>query len=129
MRNSEIQKFPGWNPYNFVLNRVIQANDPNGEKPIFVNGYLGFGSPKGGSEYWNPDFVTGAQVYLNDYQNPFYTNVQYSKFSSARQRYKAGMEYAKNNYKSLTEGMTKDQDVFNIITHSMGGAFGMGIKK
>lgn len=48
-------------------------------------------------------------------------------FSSAADRRAAGLEYAKSNFADLTKGMTKDNDVFKMVTHSMGAAFGEGI--
>jgi len=39
------------------------------EKNVFVHGYLGFGSPKGGEAYWKGEysgFVSGTKKFFND---------------------------------------------------------------
>lgn len=54
-----------------MANTPINAIDPDGEKIVFVNGYLGFGSPTGGAKYWNGEygnFVTSVKKIVNDYQ-------------------------------------------------------------
>ena len=40
-------------PYAYCNNNPVNYVDPDGQKVVFVNGYLGFGSPKGGPAYWN----------------------------------------------------------------------------
>lgn len=122
------EEFPSWSPYTYVENKPIVAVDPDGKRIIFINGYLGFGSPKGGSEYWNDGFVTGAHQFFNDYSRPHFTDIDHSMFSSASDRKSAGYEYAKINYANLTEGM-KEGESFNLVSHSMGGAFLSGIQE
>ncbi|MCM1078172.1 MAG: hypothetical protein NC344_01755 [Bacteroidales bacterium] len=64
-------------PYAYCSNSPVNCVDPDGRKIVFVNGYLGFGSPNGGAVYWNgsnSSFVKGAQYTFNDYATPFFTN-------------------------------------------------------
>lgn len=98
---------------------------------MFVNGYLGFGSPNGGASYWNghnSSFVKGAQSTFNDFANPYFTNYNFSYFQSASfVREIQGYNYARDNYNMLTNGMVRGADRFNFVSHSMGGAFSEGM--
>ena len=115
-------------PYAYCANNFINALDPDGKKIIFINGYLGFGSPQGGKAYWSNSFISGAQNFFKDNSKPFFTNVKHGILSSAISRHKNGYNYAKENFSSLTDGMNKDE-TFKIISHSMGGAFSTGMKE
>lgn len=120
--------YPDLSTYVFVANNSINIIDPDGRKIVFVNGYLGFGSSEGGKAYWNTSFVKGAQTYFNDKTNPYFTDIDFGMLSSASKRYNVGYEYAKQNYSTLIEGM-EEGEVFRLVSHSMGGAFGTGVKK
>ncbi len=58
------EKYYATSPYVYCVNNPINAIDPDGKKNVFINGYLGFGSPKGGAAYWNYSFVRGAQSFF-----------------------------------------------------------------
>jgi hypothetical protein len=107
--------------------------DPDGKKIVFVNGYLAFGSPKGGSTYWNgmnSSFLKGAQSTFDDYSTPHFTNYEFKYLMSASKvRESLGYQYARNNYEELTKGMQQGVDAFNFVSHSMGGAFSEGMMK
>ena len=115
-------------PYAYCANNFINVLDPDGKKIIFINGYLGFGSPQGGKAYWSNSFISGAQNFFKDNSKPFFTNVKHGILSSAISKHKNGYNYAKENFSSLTDGMNKDE-TFKIISHSMGGAFSTGMKE
>ena len=68
-------KYPGVSTYAYCMGNPVGAIDPDGRKLVFVNGYLGFGSPVGGETYWNghnSSFVKGAQSTFNDYATPYF---------------------------------------------------------
>ena len=101
--------------------------DSEGEKIVFVNGYLiKKERNQQGEQYWRDSFVQGAQSFFKDY-SVFFTNIDYWFGSSSSSRRKLGYYYAKENYASLIDGVS-ESDSFNLVSHSMGGAFSMGIK-
>ena len=123
------EKYHSVSPYNYCMNNPVNAIDSNGEKIVFVNGFLGFGSPTGGSAYWggtNSSFVRGAQAFLQD-KSTYFANIEYNYWrSSTFLRNLDGYNYAKENYSQLINGMNS-KDVFHFVSHSMGGAFSEGM--
>ena len=123
------EKYYSVSPYNYCMNNPVNAIDSNGEKIVFVNGFLGFGSPTGGSAYWggtNSSFVRGAQAFLQD-KSTYFANIEYNYWRSATfLRNLDGYNYAKENYSQLINGMNS-KDVFHFVSHSMGGAFSEGM--
>ena len=118
-----------WSPYAYCGDNPVNAVDPDGRKIVFINGYLGFGSPEGGKSYWNgfnSTFVKGAQSFFND-NNVFFTDTDHFIFSSARSRIRLGYEYARNHYNEWISDMSDDES-FKLVSHSMGGAFSKGIE-
>ena len=89
---------------------------------------MGFGSSEGGKRYWSTSFVSGAKKFFNDYANPYFTNVEHSMLSSAKSRRQNGYNYAKANYRYLIDGMNEGE-TFEFVSHSMGGAFAMGMRQ
>lgn len=116
-------KYPHLSPYVYVANKPTIAIDPDGKRIIFVNGFLGFGSPSGGADYWggsNSNFVRGAQNYFKDNARPFFTNFDYSYSNSgAANRRSDGQKYAQEHYGELTSGLDKKKEVFRLISHSI----------
>ena len=122
------EKYASISPYAYVANNPLNAIDPDGRRIIFVNGFLGFGSPTGGATYWggkNSKFVKGAQSFYGDNDVRF-TNISHGKYSSVKSRMQAGRAWVKDNYADLTKGLSKDSDDFKFVTHSMGAAFAEG---
>jgi hypothetical protein len=124
-------------PYAYVGNNPINAIDPDGARILFVNGYWNgwiggiIGSPTPGKNYWGSGFTEAAQNFFNDYssvddRNYIDGSSLYGGDSSGGRRKQDGYSYAKKNYKSLTEGLGKDE-TFKLVTHSEGGAYGAGI--
>jgi RHS repeat-associated protein len=121
-------KYLNISPYVYVANNPINAIDPDGEKIIFVNGYIGFGSPPAGEKYWggrNSQFVAGAKEFFAD-NNTSFVAYNPAMSSNADERREAGREYARTHLKELTAGM-KEGEQFEFVSHSMGGAFAEGM--
>lgn len=118
-------------PYAYCAGNPVRYVDPDGRKVVFVNGYLGLGSPQGGATYWNgsnSSFVKGAQSAFKDYATPYFTDYDYEYMQGASVvRESLGYQYAKDYYTAITEGMEKGVDKFNFVSHSMGGAFSEGM--
>ena len=125
------EKYYNFSPYVYCGNRPMNCIDLEGEKVVFVNGYLGFGSPEGGEAYWNganSSFVVGALSFFNDNDTPYFTNYDFKYLESSNfGREIQGYNYAKDNYTSITSGMKIGVDKFNFVSHSMGGAFSEGM--
>ena len=97
------EKYYSISSYVYGLNTPHNCIDPDGQKIIFVNGYF------------------------ND-QSAYFTDFDFNYLrSSTFLRNLDGYAYAKENYKQLIMGMNPQEDVFRIISHSMGGAFSEGI--
>jgi RHS repeat-associated protein len=121
------------NPYSYTYQNPIRYLDPNGKQVdttekriIFTHGLLGGGSPKGGKEYWSNSFVNAAQKHTGASSASF-TNVKFSVYSSAKDRFFQGDAYARENKDVLTKGLDKAKSELIFVTHSMGGAFGEGM--
>ena len=97
------EKYYSISSYVYGLNTPHNCIAPDGQKIIFVNGYF------------------------ND-QSAYFTDFDFNYLrSSTFLRNLDGYAYAKENYKQLIMGMNPQEDVFRIISHSMGGAFSEGI--
>lgn len=111
----------------------LNASNRDVEKIIFVNGFLGFGSPKGGAEYWggaDGNFVKTAQEYFKGRTTPFFTNFDYhNMFSTTAMLKDDGYIYAEKYYEDIVKGTDHNADVFCFVSHSMGGAFSEGMAK
>ena len=79
------EKYYSISSYVYGLNTPHNCIDPDGQKIIFVNGYLGFGSPRGGGTYWggvNSSFVKGAKNFFND-QSAYFTDFDFNYLRSS----------------------------------------------
>ena len=125
------EKYYNISPYAYCAGNPVRYVDPDGRKIVFVNGFLFFGSPKGGSVYWNGNnssFVKNAQSVFEDFATPHFTNFDFKYLESASfLRESQGYQYAKQNYLALTKEMKPGVDKFNFVSHSMGGAFSEGM--
>ena len=75
------EQTPHLNPYMYGAGNPVKYVDPDGKKIVFVNGYLGFGSPEGGPTYWHGNkslFVKAAQSTFMDFVTPFFTNYNFN---------------------------------------------------
>ena len=119
------EKYYGWSPYNFCADDPVMKVDPNGSVVIFVNGYLGFGSPQGGDHYWNKKFVLRSRQVFSDEKVQF-LNINYQLLSSAKSRKDDGYEYAKHYLQGVIHNLKKGETI-KLVSHSMGAAFSEGI--
>lgn len=94
------------------------------QKLVFVNGKLGMGSPDGGRDYWDADFVNAAKNATGSNMVSF-INTDYGYSSSANDRFNDGYNSIMGGA-LITKGMGKG-DQFVFVTHSMGAAYGEGM--
>jgi hypothetical protein len=102
-------------------------------KILFVHGFLGFGSPLGGAAYWRgtqSDFVVAAQAYFDDDTPPFFSDFEFNYaniFAASKQIHFLGYYYARVHYNEITAGLLRGRDMFDVVSHSLGGAFSEGM--
>lgn len=119
-------------PYAYCAGDPVNKMDVDGNMIIFINGKIGGGSPPAGPEYWNcvgnnsSVFVNRAKSFFND-NNVTFSSEDYNYLSSSNSRRKDGYEYAKQNYDNWSSDMEAEES-FNLVSHSMGSAFSMGIE-
>ncbi len=119
---------PDVSPYTFCAGDPVNYSDPTGEVIIFVNGYIGMGSPPAGEKYWNgkkSEFVYGATSYFNDTDCVFLP-VNYHWYNSASNRFDMGYKYAKDNFMEI---ISSKSNSIKFVSHSMGAAFAEGMAK
>ena len=122
------EKYYPWSPYVSCGDDPVIELDADGNKIIFVNGKIGCGSPAAGAPYWNGAksvFINRAKKILKD-NKVFFTNKDYSYLSGVETRRKSGYEYARRYFRDWISDM-ENNETFKIVSHSMGGAFAMGI--
>lgn len=87
---------------------------------LFLNGYIGFGSPPAGKPYWckNEAFARKA-CHLFQATNVMMPALSFHFLSNPTQRYEQGVKWA--------QSADFTGSVYVIVTHSMGAAFGEGV--
>ena len=123
------EKYPNVSSYSYCVDNPIIIKDSDGNKIIFINGKIGFGSPPAGKLYWggeNSSFVVGAKDYFKDNHIAF-TGKDYGYLSTASRRTNQGYNYAKEHYAEWISDMDEGES-FKLVSHSMGGAFSKGIE-
>ena len=125
--------------YSYVENNPIAAIDDGGKKVIYVSGYYhpagnllkGFLPATGGYGYWDyfdPSFVPQSRKLIgatSNESNLFVDGVG-EAWSSSKSRFDDGVQYAREHYDELIEGMN-DGEAFEFVSHSQGGAFAAGM--
>ena len=123
-------EFPQYSPYSYCQGDPINKIDPDGRKVIFVNGFLRFGSPKGGASYWNGEnsnFVKGAKSYFHD-NDVVFLNIDHEMSSSAISRISKGYDFAQKFFDELTSTLGENETL-KFVSHSMGAAFAEGMAR
>ncbi len=89
---------------------------------VFVNGYLGFGSPEGGAKFWGGESSNFVRQMQNHFftEQMLFTDQQFPFFSSVDVRSAIGKIWFEKYEKQFKEPI-------QLITFSMGTAMGMGI--
>ena len=138
---------PGVSPYSYCAADPINAIDQDGNIVIYLNGFVGFGSPPGGAQYWggeNSGFVIGAAKFFNDYSRPMFIDLEHLNRTpwinshdldfqlnlsladfSPNIRYKRGQDYARQHINELKKNL-KENETVKIVSHSMGAASAEG---
>ncbi len=129
-------------PYTYCGGNPIILGDYNGKRMILINGLCN-GSEAGTAAYWpssftyiaknkydevltNEDFIDGS---MGGYKALFNKNTN----RIVNNRVEAGYNYGLKNAKSIIDGLKKQDgkiiEPLIIVSHSMGGAFAMGLTK
>ncbi len=145
--------------YSYVVNRPINAIDPDGNLVIFINGFVGTSkSSKGSPSYWRTyekrmvwdrqpsqwldpgeyhyewsqslSFDGAVMDHLGDH-NPLYYHggTHASAGIRAGHGYQKGLEDADKILDSVVDQNGNVTETIKIITHSMGSAYGKGFVK
>ena len=123
------EKYYDMSPYAYCGDNPINANDPDGRKILFVNGYWAsgwignlIGSDQCGKGYWGAGFAKAAQSFFKDWTPINSTNYidgasLFGGDMSGQDRFDAGYFFAKQHLDELTSNMSPDE-AFNMVTHS-----------
>ena len=140
--------------YSYVVNRPINAIDPDGNIIFFINGLNVSG--KSGANYWkwNKRIFDGIHTPSGYYRPPQYEEVDFARAvsnelgdskiqfvdgspssfvfnHSALNRFSAGLIYGQSLAAEIINNLERDSEgniieTIKVVTHSMGGVYGKG---
>jgi len=115
--------------YSYVLNRPLNAIDPDGQLVIFINGFDGGDkSLRGNRKYWK-EFATRVENHFGEDPNRsifIHGGVGLTRGYRKLVGYFQGEQVADQILDQITDSEGHVVETIKIITHSMGGAYGKG---
>lgn len=118
-----------YSPYSYVLNRPLNAVDPDGRLVIFINEFDGGDrSLRGNRSYWGR-FARGVERHFGEDPNKsifIHGGVAVTRGERKLMGYWDGMNRADAILDQITDSEGNVTETIKIITHSMGGAYGKG---
>ncbi|MEZ4984956.1 MAG: RHS repeat-associated core domain-containing protein [Saprospiraceae bacterium] len=118
-------------PYSYVLNRPMNAVDPDGRLVIFINGFTPNKSDQGSRSYWG-SFANGVERHFGEDPSRslfVHGGNELSRGSRLANGFMTGAEYANQILDMIVDENGYVTETIKVMTHSSGGAFGKGFVK
>ncbi|NJL77544.1 MAG: hypothetical protein HC892_23415, partial [Saprospiraceae bacterium] len=123
--------YTSYSPYGYVLNRPLNAIDPDGKLVIFINSFTPIKSNQGSRSYWGK-FASGVEKHFGENPNKslfVHGGNELSRGLRLANGFVTGAKYADQILDIIVDENGHVTETIKIITHSMGAAFGKGFVK